>query len=198
MGLADDILTWAKEVFVPFGEMGLFVVAFAESSVFPIPPDIILISLALINPELSLLYALISSIGSIAGGIAGYFIGLKGGRALATRLFSENMLKKVEHYFKEYGAWAVLIAAFSPIPYKVFTIASGIARLDLKRFVIASSIGRTARFVAEALIIMFFGKELLDFALANFEILSIIIAVGIVAFIVIRKQIIKRNNKKLT
>lgn len=194
MGLGEELLAWAKEVFVPFGEVGLFAVAFAESSVFPIPPDVILISLALINPNIALLYALIASIGSIAGGVAGYFIGLKGGRALAKRLFSENMLKKVEHYFEEYGAWAVLIAAFSPIPYKVFTIASGIARLDLKRFVIASSIGRSIRFVAEATIIMLFGEELLEFALANFEILSISIAGALIAFIVLRKKIIKRKS----
>ncbi len=193
MGLGEELLAWAKEVFVPFGELGLFTVAFAESSIFPIPPDIILISLALINPNIALLYALIASIGSIAGGIAGYFLGLKGGRVLARRLFSEKMLKKVECYFEEYGAWAVLIAAFSPIPYKVFTIASGIARLDLKRFVIASSIGRSIRFVAEATIIMLFGKELLEFALANFEILSIGIAGALIVFVILRKKIKRKS-----
>lgn len=193
MGLVEDILEWAKEVFVPFGEIGLFAVAFAESSIFPIPPDIILISLSLINPSLALLYALIASIASVAGGVAGYFIGLKGGRAIASKLFSDKMLNKVENYFAEYGAWAVLVAAFSPIPYKVFTIASGIARLDLKRFIIASSIGRTARFFAEAIIIMLYGKELLDFALANFEIISIVIAAVIIAIIIIRKKVIVKR-----
>ena len=190
MGLVENLLTWAKEVFVPYGEIGLFIVAFVESSVFPIPPDIVLISLGLINPNLSLLYALISTIGSVLGGVAGYYIGLKGGRKLAERLFSKKVLDKVDNYFKEYGSWAVLIAAFSPIPYKVFTIASGIAKLDLKKFIIASIIGRGARFVSEGIVIMFFGKELLDFALANFELLSIIISVAIVIFIIIRKKII--------
>ncbi len=190
MGLVENLLTWAKEVFVPYGEIGLFIVAFVESSVFPIPPDIVLISLGLINPNLSLLYALISTIGSVLGGVAGYYIGLKGGRRAAERLFSKKVLDKVDNYFKEYGSWAVLIAAFSPIPYKVFTIASGIAKLDLKKFIIASIIGRGARFVSEGIVIMFFGKELLDFALANFELLSIIISVAIVIFIIIRKKII--------
>ncbi len=190
MGLVENLLSWAKEFFVPYGEIGLFIVAFVESSVFPIPPDIVLISLGLINPNLSLLYALISTIGSVLGGVAGYYIGLKGGRRVAERLFSKKVLDKVDNYFKEYGSWAVLIAAFSPIPYKVFTIASGIAKLDLKKFIIASIIGRGARFVSEGIVIMFFGKELLDFALANFELLSIIISVAIVIFIIIRKKII--------
>lgn len=193
MGLVENLLAWAKEVFVPYGEIGLFIVAFVESSVFPIPPDIVLISLGLINPNLSLLYALISTIGSVLGGVAGYYIGLKGGRRVAERLFSKKVLDKVDNYFKEYGSWAVLIAAFSPIPYKVFTITSGIAKLNLKKFIIASIIGRGARFVSEGITIMFFGKELLDFALANFELLSIIISVAIIIFIIIRKKmIIKR------
>lgn len=194
MGLGEDLLAWAKDIFVPFGEVGLFAMAFAESVAFPIPPDIILISLALINPDVALLYGAVASIGSIAGGIAGYFLGLKGGRAVARRLFSEGILWKVERYFEEYGAWAVLIAAFSPIPYKVFTIASGIARLDFKRFVIASSIGRSIRFIAEAIIIMLFGEELVDFALANFEIFSIAIAGALIAFVILRKKIIKRKS----
>jgi undecaprenyl-diphosphatase len=193
LGLVENLLAWAKEVFVPYGEIGLFIVAFVESSVFPIPPDIVLISLGLINPNLSLLYALISTIGSVLGGVAGYYIGLKGGRRVAERLFSKKVLDKVDNYFKEYGSWAVLIAAFSPIPYKVFTITSGIAKLNLKKFIIASIIGRGARFVSEGITIMFFGKELLDFALANFELLSIIISVAIIIFIIIRKKmIIKR------
>ncbi len=178
-----------KEVFVPFGELGLFIIAFAESSVFPIPPDIVLISLGLINPSFSLLYALITTIGSVLGGVGGYYIGLKGGRKVVGRVFSQKRLDKVDKYFKEYGVWAVLIAAFSPIPYKVFTITAGIARLDLKKFIIASIIGRGARFISEGVIIMFFGKELLEFVLANFEILSIIISISIVIFIIIRKKI---------
>ncbi len=192
MALVDEILLWAKETFVPFGELGLFVIAFAESSVFPIPPDIILISLSLLNPNIALIYAIISTIGSVVGGIAGYFIGLKGGRRVARKIFRESLLNKVEKYFEEYGTWAVLIAAFSPIPYKVFTIGSGIARFDLKRFIIASIIGRGARFTAEALIIMFWGREILDFALTNFEILTIGITVAIIAFLIMRK-IAKRD-----
>lgn len=187
MSIINDILEWTKEFFLPFGEIGLFLIAFAESSVFPVPPDIILISLALLNPTLALYYAIIASIGSVLGGVAGYYIGIKGGRRIAKRIFKEGLLNKVDGYFNEYGTWTIFIAAFSPIPYKVFTIGAGIARFDLKRFVIASIIGRSARFMAEGIIIMLWGKEILDFALANFELVTIIITVSIVGYIIIRK-----------
>ncbi|MEM2855702.1 MAG: YqaA family protein [Candidatus Nitrosocaldaceae archaeon] len=185
--MINDIVEWAKEFFVSFGEIGLFIVAFAESSVFPIPPDIILIALALLNPNLSLYYSLIASIGSVLGGIGGYYIGMKGGRRIAKRIFKERLLNKVDEYFNEYGTWTVFIAAFSPIPYKVFTIGAGIARFNLKRFIIASVIGRSARFVAEGIIIMFWGKEILDFALTNFELITITVTAAIIGYIIIKK-----------
>jgi len=191
MGIADDLLEWSKDLFLPLGETGLFIIAFVESSVFPIPPDIILIPLVLFKSSLGLYYASISSAGSVLGGIAGYYIGLKGGRPLAMRLFSEGKLKRVEDYFARYGAWAVLIAAFTPIPYKVFTIASGIVRLDLKRFVLASAIGRSARFFAEATVIMVWGEQILEFLLQYFEIVTLIIAGAIIGAVVVRRKMRK-------
>jgi len=188
MGIAEDLLEWSMNLFLPLGETGLFVIAFIESSVFPIPPDVVLIPLVLFRSSLGLYYASISTAGSVLGGIAGYYIGLKGGRPLAMRLFSEGKVKRVEGYFERYGAWAVLIAAFTPIPYKVFTIASGIVRLDLKRFILASVIGRSARFFAEAIVIMVWGEQILEFLLQYFEIVTLIIAVAIVGAVVVRRK----------
>jgi len=191
MGIAEDLLEWSKDLFLPLGETGLFVIAFIESSVFPIPPDVVLIPLVLFKSSLGLYYASISTAGSILGGIAGYYIGLKGGRPLALRFFSEGMVKRVEDYFERYGAWAVLIAAFTPIPYKVFTIASGIVRLDLKRFVLASAIGRGARFFAEAIVIMIWGEQILEFLLQYFEIVTLIIAGAIIGAVIVRRKMRK-------
>lgn len=188
VGIAEELLEWAKEIFLPLGETGLFVIALVESSIFPIPPDIVLIPLVLLNPSLGLYYASITTIGSVLGGIAGYYIGLKGGRPLAVRLFSERRMKRMEGYFARYGAWAVLIAGFSPIPYKVFTIASGIARLDLRRFILASAIGRGARFFAETIIIMIWGEQILDILLDNFEVMTLAIAAVIIAVVVVYKK----------
>jgi len=111
---------------------------------------------------------------------------------LARRLFSEGKVKRVEDYFERYGAWAVLIAAFTPIPYKVFTIASGIVRLDLKRFVLASVIGRGARFFAEATVIMIWGEQILEFLLQYFEIVTLIIAGAIIGIVIIRRKTRKK------
>ncbi|MGH9879618.1 MAG: YqaA family protein, partial [Nitrososphaerales archaeon] len=195
--IAEDALEWGKDIFLPLGETGLFIIAFVESSVFPIPPDIVLIPLVLFTPSLGLYYASVSTIGSVLGGIAGYYIGLKGGRPLARKLFSESKIKRVESYFEKYGAWAVLIAAFTPIPYKVFTIASGIVRLDLKRFTIASVIGRGARFFAEAIVIMVWGEQLLQFLLQYFEIITLIIGGAIVGVAVILRKMRKKSRPEL-
>lgn len=189
MTIIEALLQWGKDVFLPLGDIGLFIVAFAESSVFPIPPDILLIPLVIFNPALAPYYAAISSIGSVSGGIAGYFIGLKGGRPLATRLFSEKRVRRVERYFEKYGAWAVLIAGFSPIPYKIFTIASGIVKLDLKKFIIASAIGRGSRFFAEAIIIMVWGEQIINLLMQNFEIISLLISAVIVGIVVLRRRL---------
>ncbi len=191
MGIVEGLLEWSKGFFLPFGEAGLFVVAAAESSVFPVPPDVILIPLILLNPTLGLYYAAISTAGSVLGGIAGYYIGLKGGRPLARRFFSEKRLDRVDRYFKEYGSWAVLIAAFTPIPYKVFTITAGIARHDLKRFVLASAVGRGGRFFAEGAVLMLWGEQILAFMLQNFEVVTFIVAGVIVGGLAVRWKLRK-------
>lgn len=192
MGIVEDLLEWSKDVFLPLGETGLFIIAFVESSVFPIPPDVLLIPLVLFKPSIGLYYASVSTAGSVLGGVAGYYIGLKGGRPLARRLFSESKIKRVEDYFDKYGAWAVLIAAFTPIPYKVFTIASGIVRLDLKRFVTASIVGRGARFFAESSVIMIWGEQILDFLLQYFEVITLIIAGAIIGAVIVRRKMRKK------
>lgn len=196
MGLIDELIKWTRDTFMPIGDIGLFILAFMESSVFPVPPDILLVALSLANTSLALYYATITTIGSVLGGVAGYYLGLKGGRRIAKRIFSERMIDKADNYFKEYGAWAVLIAAFSPIPYKVFTITAGIFKVNLKKFVIASIIGRGARFYAESVLIMLWGEEILAFIDSNLEIITLITAAAIIAVVVLRKRlaIIKKGS----
>jgi membrane protein YqaA with SNARE-associated domain len=196
LGLIDELIKWTRDTFMPIGDIGLFILAFMESSVFPVPPDILLVALSLANTSLALYYATITTIGSLLGGVAGYYLGLKGGRRIAKRIFSERMIDKADNYFKEYGAWAVLIAAFSPIPYKVFTITAGIFKVNLKKFVIASIIGRGARFYTESVLIMLWGEEILAFIDSNLEIITLITAAVIIAVVVLRKRlaIIKKGS----
>ncbi len=196
MGLIDELIKWTRDTFMPIGDIGLFILAFIESSVFPVPPDILLIALSLANTSLALYYATIATIGSVLGGVAGYYLGLKGGRRIAKRIFSERMIDKADNYFKEYGAWAVLIAAFSPIPYKVFTITAGIFKVNLKKFVIASIVGRGARFYAESVLIMLWGEDILAFIDSNLELITLITAALIIAVVVLRKRFVIKSKKE--
>jgi len=185
----DIAVRWAEQVFVPLGPLGLFALAFAESSFFPVPPDVILIPLALINPANALFYGFLATAGSVCGALFGYWIGLKGGRPVILKFASERRVSQVESYFNKYGLWAVGLAAFTPIPYKVFTIASGAFRVkNVKGFIMVSFIGRGARFITEALLVMLYGEAILGIMRQYFEQLTVAIAaIAIVAYIVYRK-----------
>lgn len=153
--LINWMLNWAS---TPYGGAALFVFAFAESSFFPIPPDALLIALSLINPELAFLYAAVCSVGSVIGGMFGYGIGIWGGRRLMNRWFSSGKIQVVEQYYKRWDVWAVGMAGFTPIPYKIFTISAGVFALDFKRFVLVSVISRSGRFFLVAGLFYFFGE----------------------------------------
>lgn len=156
-GLYEWTVHWAA---TPQAEWALFLISVAESSFFPLPPDILLITMALSTPSASLGYALISTVGSVLGGVLGYYIGHYGGQPLLRRFISGAKLRKVEDLFNRYDAWAIVIAAFTPIPYKVFTIASGVFNIRLRVFIIASVIGRAGRFFLVAALFYIWGPEI--------------------------------------
>jgi membrane protein YqaA with SNARE-associated domain len=156
----DWVLSWAE---TPYGIPALFVLAFMESSFFPIPPDVLLIALALAVPTRSFRFALICTIGSVLGGLFGYFIGYALWSTfepyLINRVFSQATFDSVTNKYNEYGELAVFIAAFTPIPYKVFTVAAGVAKLNILGFTGASIVGRGARFFLVAAIIRALGPR---------------------------------------
>ena len=192
--LLDFLLEWARLHLVPLGIPGLIVTAFTESSFFPIPPDAILIPLVLLNPRNAVLYGLVATVSSTAGALLGYWIGLKGGRPILLKLTGEKSVKKAEELFNRYGAWAVGIAAFTPIPYKVFTIASGVFMLrNLKAFILASILGRGGRFMAEAVLIMLFGEEILSFLSAHFELITILVGAAVIFFLAVYSLLRRRS-----
>lgn len=156
--------------FANLQEAGLAILAFIESSFFPLPPDILLIGMSLAQPQKALLFALICTVFSTLGGAFGYVIGKFGGRPIFFWLFKNktHYLEKVENLYEKHGSWAVLGAAFTPIPYKVFTIASGIFRMNVISFMLMSFLGRGARFFIVATCLMFFGeavKSYLEFVI---------------------------------
>lgn len=151
----------------------LFLLAFAESSFFPIPPDFLMIPLALANPALSLFYAAVTTLASVLGGIFGYWIGDRGGKPVLQRFVNESKLATVKALYNRFDIWAIGVAAFTPIPYKVFTISAGVFELDFKRFIVASTAGRGGRFFLVGGLIWFFGPAIKAFLDSYFE-LSII------------------------
>jgi len=159
--MIEELIAWVTQwASSPYGSYALFILALAESSFFPIPPDALLIALCLVNPELSFTYALICSFGSIIGGMFGYIIGLKGGRPLLKRWFKSEKVALVEKYYQKWGVWAVGIAGFTPIPYKIFTISSGVFNLNFFRFIVASLGSRSARFFLVATLFFLFGESI--------------------------------------
>ncbi len=170
VGFADS--DWAALV--------LGVTAFIESIFFPIPPDPLLIGIGIRQPELVVWLAALTTAASVIGAVIGHWLGLRFGKPFLRRFVSEHKIARVEGLFQKYGAWAILIAAFTPIPYKVFAITAGVLNLDRRTFIIASIIGRGARFFLIAGLIVAFGEDIEDFIESNFELVTIIATVGVV------------------
>lgn len=193
MRLVNNLIQWTEKVFAPLGSFGLFILAFMESSFFPIPPDLLLIVLVLADPSKAMFYALVCTLGSVIGGMFGYFIGLKGGLPILHKFVKEKKIRKVHYYFNKYEAWAVGIAGFTPLPYKVFTISAGVFYINFKKFVLASIIGRGGRFFLEATLLMMYGQAMVNFINDYFGILSIVGVIILIVIYVLYKKIIKKK-----
>jgi len=161
------------DVILEYGQVGLVLLAFCESIFFPVPPDFVLLPMALVKPRLSLWYAFLATSASVAGALAGYAIGRKAGRPLVDKYFSRDKISRIEVLFSKYGGWAVGIAAFTPIPFKLFTLTGGIFRVGFGPFLIASAIGRGARFFLEGALVYFLGEGAIAFLGRNFEVVTI-------------------------
>jgi undecaprenyl-diphosphatase len=155
-----DSVELSREFFVSLGAPGLFVVAFLEFFLLPVPPDFVLIPLAVARPELAFVYAAIATAGSVNAGLLGYTLGLKGGRpALATR-FSDARIDRAEGYVERHGLATLTVGAFAPIPegYELLSIAAGVFGLDLRAYVLASLAGRGGKYFLEALLVLAIGE----------------------------------------
>jgi len=186
--LYDWVLHWAE---TPYGVWALFLLAFAESSFFPVPPDVLLIALALSIPKKSFRYGAICTGGSVVGGLAGYAIGA-GFWALVSgifipHLFSQATFDHAVALYERYDFWVVFTAAFTPIPYKVITISAGVCRINLGMFVLASAIGRGARFFLVAGLIRLFGRPVRVFVERYFDLVTISFTVLLVGGFVVAR-----------
>lgn len=164
----------------PYALMALSVLSFSESAFFIIPPEIMLIPMALANPALGLAYGVLTTLASVAGAAFGYLIGSKGGKPILYRLFSKQKVETVRQLFHKYDTKAIFIAAFTPIPYKVFTVAAGVFELNFWRFIIASIIGRGSRYLLLSGLIVIFGDSIRYFLEHQLDKLLILGTIGVI------------------
>ncbi len=173
--------------------------ALSEAIFFPVPPDVFLIYYSYVNPELWFLYATISTIFSISGGFLGYEIGKIFHERIKKMVGVENV-KKVQDIYKKYGSYGIFIAGLSPIPYKIFTLSSGILKYNFKEFIFYSFFSRALRFYAISYITAEYGKEVVesyinDPVLMALTIILAIILVFILKFLKESKVLKKHLNK---
>jgi membrane protein YqaA with SNARE-associated domain len=184
------VLHWSDS---PYSAWALFILAFSESSFFPIPPDVLLVALAVGKPEKSLKFAAICALGSILGGILGYVIGWQFMAAVGEKIVAfyglSTRVEYIEVLYNRYDAWAVGIAGFTPIPYKVFTIAAGVFKINFFIFIAASAISRSARFFLVAGLIYYFGPGIQTFIEKYFNLLVVVFTILLVGSFVILKYI---------
>jgi membrane protein YqaA with SNARE-associated domain len=190
------ILKWAE---TPYGIYALFILAFSESVFFPIPPDVLLIALALGSTGKSFRYAAICTIGSVSGAFLGYAIGhfvwISSDGEFTTFAnfffnnipgFSNSLFNGIKALYNEWDFWVIFTAGFTPIPYKVFTVTSGVFDVNLVMFFIASVISRGARFFLIAWLIWKYGPDIKRFIEKYFSMIAIgctVILIGSFALI---------------
>ena len=192
-----EIFVSMNNFFQSMGVQGLAINSCVESFFLVPPPDILLIAMDLAKPEKAMYYAFVCTIASIVGAAIGYFIGLFGGRPVFNFFFKNKQDKfdAVERMYNEYGSFAVFFSAFSPIPYKVFTIASGVLRMNIWKFLLASFFGRGGRFFLVSLVIMFFGEAVKKYL----EPIIIVVTIIIIIFCVVvykKRHSFMRKDKK--
>lgn len=186
--LYDWVLHWAQ---TPYSTWALFSLSFAEASFFPVPPDVLLIALAVARPSKAFKYALVCSVGSLLGGCLGYAIGygfMSGvGQKIVDLYGFADKVAYIEALYQKYDAWAVGIAGFTPIPYKVFTIAAGMFKIDFGVFALASLVSRSARFFLVGGLIYIFGPAIQSFIDRYFNLLAVVFTVLLVLGFVLIK-----------
>ena len=180
--LYDICMEWLEK---PYGIYVLFIIAFVESSFFPLPPDVFLIALCISVPSRSFKYAAVCAVGSVLGGAFGYGLGLWAmesvGRPIVEWYGLADKYEEVQRLYREYDALAIFAAGFTPLPYKLFTITAGAFDINFPKFILVSLLSRSARFFLVAAFIYKFGAPVKEYIEKYFNILSIVFMILLVA-----------------
>ncbi len=190
-----ELFSQMNSYFQSLGIYGLALNSFVESFFLVPPPDFLLIAMDLAKPEKALWYATVCSFASILGGLVGYLIGLIGGRPVFNWFFRKNpeQFEKVEALYNKYGSIAVFFAGFTPIPYKVFTIASGVLNMNWWKFTLASFFGRAGRFFVVSIVLMLFGEMIKQYLEIVIAVVSLIIVLFFIVLYYKGKKSFKTN-----
>ncbi len=184
---------WAK---TSRAMQALALIAFAESSFFPVPPDVLLIAMCVARPRRSFIYATICAVASVAGGMLGYLIGWAFWEATSQFFFTYIPGFTVEHFdkvadlYRGNAFWTVFTSGFTPIPYKLFTIAAGVCQISFATLVIASTLGRSGRFFLVGGLIFFFGEPVRVFIEKYLGWLTIAFAIMLIGGFFVAKQLL--------
>jgi membrane protein YqaA with SNARE-associated domain len=181
-GLKDQMMSAARS---PNAERALFLVSFAESSFFPLPPDLMLGPMAAADPPKWLRYAFVCTIASVLGGLAGYAIGMflmdQVGRHILNFFgYSGEREMELRAFYDQWGAWFIFLKGLTPIPYKLVTILSGAMHFSLPIFVVASILTRGIRFLAVAWIFQRFGPQIAPIMEKRMGLVLVVVAIAIV------------------
>ena len=153
--------------------VALALVALSESVFFPVPPDPLLIAIGIRQPEAAIWLAALCTVASVAGGVVGRWLGIRYGRPLLLRVAPADKVDAAERMYRRYGAWAVIASAITPIPFKVFTVLSGVMDMELRGFLVAALIGRGIRFMTVGVLIALYGDSVEELIRERFEYVTI-------------------------
>ncbi len=190
------VVAWAEALALSLGGPGLFLIAFLDASVLSLPEinDILVVWMVTRHKELLVYYATMATLGSIAGCLVLYWIAWKGGEALLRRWFHERHVERALATFQRYGLLALLVPSMlpPPAPFKIFVLLGGVARVPLRKFIVAIAIGRGLRYFGEGLLAVWYGDAAIGYIREHGKevalIAAVLVLVGGVAYLWRRSQ----------
>lgn len=192
----EQVLAWVES----YGVAGLFVIAFVESFFSPILPDVMLIPMALADPDQAIYYSAVVTVGAVLGGYVGYAIGFWLGIPILKRFVPPKYVNQIRSWLDRYGGWAIWLAAMAPIPYKFVSITAGVFKINLWVFSIASLLGRAKRFMIEGVLIYFYGEEAVSLIVRFTEdfvyafIAVVVLAIGFCGWRLVKRRSYKQDS----
>lgn len=175
--VAEWIQSWSSS---PYAALVLFAASFVDSVLIPVPPEPLLIAMSLARRALAMPYAAIATGASVLGALLDYYVGRWGGRPLAERFVDKQRLDRISVSFRRHDVWVVGLAAFTPLPYPIFALAAGVARVKAQRFALASLAGRGARFFGIGAGVYLFGDRIRELVTNYLGLASLVLGLLVV------------------